>query len=149
MPSIEDSGRTPRPGPRAREEEEAVAPVSTSTSTRDDRVGDPPTSASQVSGCGSLRTDPDDGSLSVTKNELTRTRQSIGKALKSTVHELHALIAEEVRQRDLLEVASRMREPSYTLKDFLDQALPCLLEARVRSRTQSSEPATAAAAAAA
>ena len=65
MTSSEGSDMTPRQVPliRAEEEEQVLAtPVSTSTATRDVNVGGSPNPASEVSGFGSVATDPENDS---------------------------------------------------------------------------------------
>ena len=77
----------------------AGTPVSGSTPPSDPRNAVSPAPASDISNPGSIHTDPDDDSRSVTKRELQRTRLH----LKTMYAELRAAIAEEVTQREELE----------------------------------------------
>ena len=97
--SSEGSDVTPRRSPRTRAEEEEegeVTPVSGSTATGDNVVGSSPNPASEVSGFGSVATDPDDDSRPVTKKELSRLRRVIEKTPQTMFADLTSLITKEV-----------------------------------------------------
>ena len=100
--ATEGNDRPPVRSPAGQEEEEeAVTPIPSHPSIGwAGEGGAPSPPASNISGCGTEATDPDDDTRPVTKQEFTRFRHRVEKTFQRMYADVMGLLNHEVREQD-------------------------------------------------